>query len=211
MDFSHNQNPAKNFTGLTVVVLLHVLLAWVLIYSGIGKGIKKIIAPPTETKIIEAPVLPPPPPEKALPPPPPLQPPPPIYIPPPEILISTPVTPTPIANVTAVAPTEKVKYETVKPAVGPTVGASLDAVTKCERPEYPNSSLRNEEEGVSTVSFLIGVDGRVTDKKVEKSSGFPALDKAALAGFGLCKFKPGLVDGQPVASWKTIAYRWSLE
>eukprot|EP01030_Chromulinospumella_sphaerica_P011108 gene11108-10909_t len=52
-------------------------------------------------------------------------------------------------------------------------------MSTCAKPEYPKSSLRNEETGVTTVSFLIGVDGSVMESKVTKSSGFRDLDKAA--------------------------------
>jgi protein TonB len=45
---------------------------------------------------------------------------------------------------------------------------------------YPKDSLKRKEEGKALVSFTIHRDGRVTDPVVERSSGFPALDEAAL-------------------------------
>ena len=48
------------------------------------------------------------------------------------------------------------------------------------------------------LSFLIDVDGKVLDSKVDRSSGFRRLDEAARAGLGLCKFKPATLNGLPV-------------
>jgi len=46
---------------------------------------------------------------------------------------------------------------------------------------------------------------------VEKSSGFRELDRAAQVGLGLCRFKPGTVDGVPQQSWTKMQYVWSLD
>ena len=81
----------------------------------------------------------------------------------------------------------------------------------CAKPEWPKSSLRNEETGTVTLSFLIGVDGRVADSKIVKSSGFRDLDKAAVNGIGKCKFKPTMVDGKPEQAWMSMQYVWTLE
>jgi protein TonB len=70
----------------------------------------------------------------------------------------------------------------------------------CAKPEYPKSSLRNEETGTVHPSFLIGVDGRVMDSKITKSSGFRDLDKAAQAALGKCHFKPAMRMAQARAS-----------
>ncbi len=69
------------------------------------------------------------------------------------------------------------------------VPASFDP-SKC-KVEYPKASLMNEEQGVTSMSFLVNPDGSVSDSKLEKSSGFKGLDNAALKGLAACKFKPG--------------------
>jgi protein TonB len=81
----------------------------------------------------------------------------------------------------------------------------------CARPGYPREALRNEWTGVSTVAFLIGVDGLVKDTKVLKSSGHDVLDEAAREALSLCQFKPSTVDGKPVASWQPVQYVWTLD
>jgi protein TonB len=81
----------------------------------------------------------------------------------------------------------------------------------CAKPEWPKSSLRNEETGTVTLQFLIAEDGRVADSKIVKSSGFRDLDKAAQVGISKCRFKPGTVDGKPEQAWMQMQYVWTLE
>jgi protein TonB len=76
--------------------------------------------------------------------------------------------------------------------------------------EYPKASLMNEEQGDVTMAFLIGADGNVVESKVEKSSGFKGLDKAALKAMSACKFKPGTKDGAVAQTWTKVDYSWKL-
>lgn len=80
----------------------------------------------------------------------------------------------------------------------------------CTPPQYPKASLMNEETGVVTVGLHVSPDGKVTDSRIEKSSGFKGLDKAAVAGFSACKFKPGTKDGKADAMWTKVEFNWSL-
>lgn len=89
------------------------------------------------------------------------------------------------------------------------VPASFDP-SKC-KVEYPKASLMNEEQGVTSMSFLINADGSVADSKLEKSSGFKNLDKAALKSLAACKFKPGTKDGAPAQTWTKVDYSWKLD
>ncbi len=81
----------------------------------------------------------------------------------------------------------------------------------CEPPKYPKAALMNEETGTVSMGFLVGVDGKVVDSKVEKSSGSKSLDKAALSALSLCKFKPGTKDGKPDQLWAKVDFVWKLE
>lgn len=87
--------------------------------------------------------------------------------------------------------------------------ASFDP-SKC-KVEYPKASLMNEEQGTTTMSFLVNPDGSVADSKLEKSSGFKGLDKAAQKGLSACKFKPGTKDGSPAQTWAKVDYAWKLD
>ena len=101
-------------------------------------------------------------------------------------------------------PTPSARAEPVRTAA--VVNAAL-----CEKPEYPSASRRMEEEGTVHLRFLIGVDGRVIQAEVEKSSGFKRLDEAARAGLSRCQFRPATVDGRPEQAWASMRYTWRLE
>jgi protein TonB len=89
--------------------------------------------------------------------------------------------------------------------------AAVISASSCEKPEYPSASRRLEEEGTVTLKFLVGVDGRVKESAVDKSSGFRRLDEAARQGLSKCQFKPGTENGQPVEGWASMRYTWKLE
>ena len=89
MDFTHDNKPKKNVTGITIVILLHVLVAYGVI-TGLGKRMVTKMAEAVETKIIEE-KAPPPPKEMPPPPPPPeMKAPPPPFIPPVEVNVQQP-------------------------------------------------------------------------------------------------------------------------
>jgi protein TonB len=94
-------------------------------------------------------------------------------------------------------------------AVGAEVPASFDA-SKCKA-EYPKASLMNEEQGTVSMSFLVNADGTVADSKLEKTSGFKNLDKAAIKSISGCKFKPGTKDGAAAQTWTKVDYAWKLD
>jgi protein TonB len=58
--------------------------------------------------------------------------------------------------------------------------------------------------------MLIGPDGKVLESRVDKSSGSRTLDRAAIQGLSLCKFKPATVDGVPEKAWTKLQYDWRL-
>jgi len=76
--------------------------------------------------------------------------------------------------------------------------------------EYPKAALMNEEQGVVSMNFLVSADGKVLESKLEKTSGFKSLDKAAISAISACKFKPGSKDGKPDSTWTKVEYNWTL-
>ncbi|WP_371859677.1 energy transducer TonB [Pseudoduganella namucuonensis] len=89
------------------------------------------------------------------------------------------------------------------------VPASFDS--KNCKAEYPKASLMNEEQGTVSMSFQVSASGDVLESKVEKSSGFKNLDKAAIKAISACKFKPGSKDGKPDTTWTKVDYAWKLD
>ena len=89
--------------------------------------------------------------------------------------------------------------------------AALDSSSPCAPPEYPRASLSNEEKGIVNVSVLVGVDGKAMETKVEKTSSYGKLDRAAVSAFSKCKFKPATKDGKADQQWVTISFEFKLD
>jgi periplasmic protein TonB len=197
VSYAVQRDSSRRLTGLVAVVAFHVVLVYALVH-GLARQIVEVIRQPLETKIIEE--IKAPPPDKPPPPPPPkLAMPPPPYIPPPEVQVQVSVSAPTITAVTTVKPPEEYRTRAV-----------VDGKT-CEKPPFPAASLRANETGIVQLRFLIDVDGKVLDSKVERSSGSRRLDEAARAGLSLCKFKPATINGRPERSWERIEYVWKLE
>jgi protein TonB len=204
MEYAQQQgNSARKFGGVAFVIVLHALLIYALV-NGLARKVVEVVKGPLETKIIQE--IKPPPPEPP-PPPPKLVAPPPPYIPPPEVNIAqaAPVQNT-ITSVSTTPPPPAAPppaQEAPKPAVrvAPVVKSS-----SCREPEYPATAARLGETGEVVLSLLVGINGRVVDSKIEKSSGSPRLDQAARQALSLCQFTPGTVDGQPEQAWGRLAY-----
>jgi len=205
---SRQRKPTKHLLGLGLVVVLHLLLFWA-INSGLARSFVKKLKGPVEAVLLEEqkPDIPPPPP----PPPPKNLPPPPAYVPPVDVPVSAP----PAAN--AIAAVSNTPQPLAPPSPAPVaaaapvrVGAVVNSAN-CEKPEYPSASRRLEEEGTVSLRFLVGVDGKVIQAEVDKSSGFRRLDEAARAGLAKCQFKPATVDGKPEQAWASMKYTWRLE
>lgn len=78
----------------------------------------------------------------------------------------------------------------------------------CPTPVWPKSSLRNEETGTVTLSFLVGADGNVIDNKLLRSSGHPLLDEASLQNNRACRFSPLAAGAEP--QWRSMQLVWQL-
>ena len=215
MNFAESQrNPGKHPTGLIIVVIMHVLLAYALVSGLAKKVVDKVMV--TETKVVDAPPPPPPPPPKDLPPPPKNLPPPPVDVPPPPVqnqIQTTSVMPPPAQDrkVEAVAtPTPPAPPSiTARPAI-------INANDPSCKPEYPAAALRAQASGVSRIRFTVDANGKVTAADVVGSSGSSRenrlLDNAAKAALATCPFKPGIdAEGHPVGTQVEVSYAWKLE
>jgi protein TonB len=199
---ARQRSPIKHWRSIALVVLLHLVLLWA-IQSGLAQKVVQVAKVVVQAELISevTPSLPPP---LAPKPPPPAPPPPPtapVVTTPSPAAIQLPAAPSVATPVTPPAP--------AAPAVR--TSAVIQAGATCAKPDYPSASRRLEEEGTVTLKFLIGVDGRVMQAEVEKTSGFQRLDEAARNALSKCQFKPGTVDGKPEQSWASIKYTWRLE
>jgi protein TonB len=68
-------------------------------------------------------------------------------------------------------------------------------------PAYPSSARRMGEQGRVKLDVHVGVDGAVIDVQLRESSGSAALDRSATEAVRKWRFRPAMVDGQPIAEW----------
>lgn len=80
----------------------------------------------------------------------------------------------------------------------------------CAKPEYPQQSLRDKQTGAVVLGFLVDTNGKVVDSRVDRSSGYAALDEAARGSIASCTFTPAQENGVAVQAWAPVRYIWSL-
>ena len=209
MSFSKKErNPTRKIFAISLVVLMHIVIVYALV-NGLARKIVEVVRGPIETKIIEE-LKKLPPPDKPTPPPPKEAEPPP-FVPPVEVVIAPVAAPTNAITTQTEIPEPKPEPKPEPPHVPVHSAPVVDAAHACRQPTYPAASLREEEQGVVALSFLIDVNGRVIESKVDRSSGYARLDVAAKSALSLCQFKPGTVDGKAEPSWAKLEYVWRLE
>lgn len=235
MDYAQQQrNPARHLTGITVVVLLHILLGYALV-TGLARRVIDVVKAPIETKIIEEVKPPPPPPPENLPPPPKTAPPPPSFVPPPEIEIKPPPTPPPpvITTTTVAPPPEPVHIEPAPPvAVAPPPAppapppappkvaarpAEVVNIGQCSptTEDYPRAARRAEATGTTKIRVTVDATGKLSSAEISKPSGLSRehrmLDRVALDKLSTCQFRAGIdTTGKPVGRTWEIEYVWKL-
>jgi protein TonB len=216
MHFSDTQDGSgSKLTKIAIVTALHLALGAALIHNMNAKSFSMPkVVDDLVMLTIEAPKPPPPPPE----PPTPKQQPvtqPKVVAPvvevevpqqPVEVAIEATTQNTPAADPGPATP----EAPAATPNAGKLFSAALADANGCAKPDYPAKAARNGETGTVSLALLIGVDGRVSDSKVQRSSGSRELDRAAQAALSMCKFKPAVNNGAPEPGWGQIAYVWSL-
>lgn len=121
----------------------------------------------------------------------------------------------PTITVSTARPPDQPVRITPSPAPAPPVrvAPSLDFKT-CEPPEYTTKARRAEASGHVVISFTVETDGRVTEAKIEQSSGptpgHQSLDEASLKAVSACTGRPGTVDGQAERMRGQIGFTFSL-
>lgn len=78
-------------------------------------------------------------------------------------------------------------------------------------PPYPESARRNRQEGVVYLLVTVTAEGRASEVRLHRSSGYPVLDEAALNAVRRYRFKPATMGGFPVASTTIQPIRFNLK
>jgi protein TonB len=173
MDYAQQQrNPGKHLTGITAVVVLHIVVGYALV-NGLARKVIDVVKGPLETKIIEE-VKKPPPPDTPPPPPPKLVQPLQTFVPPPEVQIQQPVVQAPVIQ--AVQRTEAPVFQ--RPAAPAPVAAPSNSVgVACPNSQkirteiqYPVQARREGLQGDVTIRFTVTATGQIKDPQVVSSS-----------------------------------------
>lgn len=219
MHFSDTaKNNSSKLTKIAIVGALHVAVGAALVHNMNSKSFKMPELPAELVMFTpEAPPPPPPPPE----PPQEVKPktvaPPKVVAPPVEVEVPQTQESPVVATVEAdPVPADPGPVAPEAPPAAPSANpgsmrtAALADANGCAKPDYPARAARNGDVGTVALALLIGTDGRVTDARVQKSSGSRELDSAAKAALSLCQFKPAMNNGVAEPAWGKIAYVWTL-
>lgn len=95
------------------------------------------------------------------------------------------------------------------PVQGPIIDNEVVPLVRIP-PKYPRVAARRGIEGVVTVQFIITKDGTVRDAKVIEAKPSSVFNDAAITAVRKWKFKPKLVDGQPVERQATQEIEFKL-
>lgn len=119
--------------------------------------------------------------------------------------------PVPVAQpVRPVVPSPAIAAAPAQPEPPPTPPRAAAYLSNPE-PSYPALSRRLGEEGIVRLDILVNPDGTVARLELARSSGFPRLDRSAMATVQASwKFEPARRDGKPVAAWVTVPIRFTL-
>lgn len=219
MHFAHSPHASgSKTTKLALVVVFHVILGFALVKTMNTKLLSLptltpdiVLVPPVDPSVVIPPTV-------TLPEPPPLVAPR-IVVPVTEVAVTPPPLPNTVTTTTTTSdplPPAQPPGPAVTPSThaGSTGGAAVRTAAMlagCAKPAYPAQAARNGDSGTVTLALLVGVDGRVTGSRIERSSGFRDLDKAALTALSQCTFKPAMLGDVAQAGWTQLAYVWTLE
>lgn len=203
--------PADNtISSRRAVSFVIALLMYGLIMYGFNAGLSDIIKEKVigniQTVDIQAPQE-----EEDRPPPPPprIDTAPPPFVPSPDIVIET----APVENTTAIQVVTQTRQESPPaPRKVATVQPRVNPRNPLTQPEYPLSEKRAEHTGTVMLSVYVLENGRVGDVQVQKSSGYPKLDEAAIAEAKRSwRLLPGTgEDGKPAPMWVIVPITFKL-
>jgi protein TonB len=184
------------------IIALHIFLIWAFA-AGFAKTGVRYMQTILQTNIIQTEK------PKDLPPPPPpvdLKERPPVQVIAPDINISIPVeAPPPIQAVT----TQKVEAPPPPRAIVPGTNMKLSYQPDISD-YYPESSRRAGEEGRAMVKVCVSAAGKIDSAELQTTSGFPALDQAAVKLAKASKFKPATQEGKPVSTCAPLPVKFTL-
>lgn len=99
---------------------------------------------------------------------------------------------------------------TGSPAAGPTTDAHPRYAVN-PPPRYPPDALRQRQQGIALLRVKVAADGSVSGLSLHHTSGFSALDDAAMTAVRRWKFEPARKAGLPVAAEVAVPVRFQMK
>lgn len=130
------------------------------------------------------------------------------------ILTAPPDTPPSQAVAIVPEPRPAPPLETPRPPSSPAVVTpprSDAAYLNNPRPAYPLAARRRGDQGTVLIRVLVTAEGLAASVGLEKSSGHPALDEAALSAVKTWRFIPARQGGQPIESPYVVPIVFKVE
>jgi protein TonB len=155
-------------------------------------------------------------------------PPPPVDVdlppPPPQVILPDFVFDTPPPQENAIQQVQAVKTPSPPPPPAPKAAPPPPPVLKSKPqmgrrfkvPDYPAASKRAGESGQTVIAMCVSKDGRTSNVRIVKSSGFDRLDDAAVKGLNNNRFEPAIDQyGKPIEMCDpnpyVFTYVWDLK
>jgi periplasmic protein TonB len=201
--YAHDPGYAQRRTTAFIAILVfHAFLIYG-IATGLVQDAVKAVTEPFVTKIIEEEKVkddlpPPPPPEMERPP---------VQIVMPDIAIP----------LTADAPPPPIAIVTTRPVISapprpPLPGTKMARVSGPSAEDYyPSSAKIASQEGRPLIKVCISANGKLESADVAESSGFPALDEAAVRLAKASRFKAATEEGKAIQSCANLPIKFSLK
>jgi len=127
------------------------------------------------------------------------------------------VPPLPVAKISATKP-ENRQIENNRKMIPSSPGQAPDTVQQASPlyrsnppPEYPSIARRRGQEGVVLLEALVEITGKVSQLRLLNSSGYHALDNAALRAVRNWRFTPGTINGEQRQMRVKVPVRFRLK
>lgn len=91
----------------------------------------------------------------------------------------------------------------------PAIKPRVNEASSCA-PRYPAEARRNDIQGKVVVRVMVEPSGTVSKVKLGETSGFPALDRAAMEAAKCQHYESGSVGGVPSAMWTEFPVNFVL-
>jgi len=107
--------------------------------------------------------------------------------------------------------TQKTEQKTSTPSSTHVIREARPVYRSNPTPKYPRIARIRGYQGNVLLDVLVGKNGRVHDLRIQKSSGYPILDRAAISTVKHWLFEPGMTGEGKVDMWVRVPIRFELK